>query len=561
VKSRGEGNPFNDDFVQDYVRETWRADYFDGNEELPGLDRIIIESAGMHFVAYDAFGNEIYEENEDDFDEYSDDDADEFASSDDDYIIVDEEEDLDDDETYESRVLARLYGPMHQWQRAAIQAWEDNDHVGIIEAVTGSGKTLLGILAAAKAIDDGFGAVVVVPTRVLQEQWIAELNYYLAKDEDDKAKVVGGLGGEYGTNLRSRATKPGPGRVVVTVAATFSAKSFFHPLTSEPMLLVADEVHRYSGEHHSQIFQDNFERRLGLTATFEPALGRYSLYERYFDESPLFSYSFKEAIQDDDVAEYDLVLVRVVLPTNIKFEYDRLWSRSRAIEDKLRFSAQVSFNPEKVHRELSELKEQGLYLNLIAEWEAVNEEIDKLLSNKATKEASIKLLAPFIQAWGHTVVFTDYLDLAEQLQTILTINGVYSRLLNYQVKQRDREEIFTHFEQGRVRSLVAPKVLDEGVNLPMLSFGIFAGVRRRRLQLVQRLGRILRKNPGKTWPLVCIPVNIGTLEDPKLEGNEALPYSPLSIILANASLVKIVDAVDEDQVKEVFNWYNGSENG
>jgi RNA polymerase primary sigma factor len=370
---------------------------------------------------------------------------------------------------------------------------------------------------------------------------------------------VGGLGGEYGSDIKRGASRPKPRKVVVTVAATFSAKPYFHPSVNEPMLLIADEVHRYSGDGHSKVFHSNFERRLGLTATFEPVLGRYSLYENYFGASPLFSYSFKKAIKDDVVSQYDVVLIRVLLPPQVKIEYERIWHRIKAVEDKLRFHTKISFNSEKVHRDISSLKENDLYMPLVKEWEYLNEELDSLLSNKATKESTVKLLAPYIDRWGHTVIFTDYVDLAEKLQYILTTSRVYSKLLNYRVKQSERAQVFEYFEEGRIRALVSPRVLDEGVNLPLLSFGIFAGVRRRRLQLVQRLGRILRKAPNKTWPVVCIPVNIGTIEDPNLEGNADLPYSPLSILMENAAEIAIVDARDEDEVKRIFSRYDANE--
>ena len=542
-----EEDPFDDDFVQEYVRQTWLADYFDGDEDNPEIDGLILESAGMHFVEFDEFGNEIYEENDEtDPDVYEEDEFEIFA-------------DLEEEETYESRVMNRLHGEMHTWQNDALETWERNNYVGIIEAVTGSGKTLLGILAAAKALDDGYGVVVVVPTRVLQEQWIDELDLYLAKNDEEESVVVGGLGGEYGSDVNQGASRPKPRKVVVSVAATYSAKPYFHPSLNEQMLLIADEVHRYSGDSHSQVFHPNFQRRLGLTATFEPVLGRYSLYENYFGASPLFTYSFKKAINDDVVSQYDVVLIRVLLPPQIKIEYERIWGRIRAVEDKLRFYTKISFNSEKVHRDISSLKENDLYMPLVKEWEYLNEELDSLLSNKATKESTVKLLAPYIDRWGHTVIFTDYVDLAEKLQYILTTSRVYSKLLNYRVKQNERAKVFEYFEEGRIRALVSPRVLDEGVNLPLLSFGIFAGVRRRRLQLVQRLGRILRKAPNKSWPVVCIPVNIGTIEDPKLEGNADLPYSPLSILMENASEIAIVDARDEDEVRRVFNRYNPNE--
>ena len=539
------------DFEREYVRLTWLARYFDGDESHPSLDDLEEDFFGMHPISLDEFGNEIIPDEDRDQEQFYDEN--EYFTEEDE----DETEDLDSDETYESRVLSRLTSPMYEWQENALEEWELNDYTGIIEAVTGSGKTFLGIIASAKALDEGMGVVVVVPTRVLQEQWIDEINQYFVKGDEESARIIGGLGGEYGSDLNRRASMPMEGRIVVAVAATFAAREAFHPGNDEAMLIIADEVHRYSGDQHSRVFSENFERRLGLTATFEPVLGRYSLYENYFGESPLYAYSFKDAIRDEVVSEYDVVLVRVILPPQMKYEYDRLWGKVKSIEDKLRFFTKISFAPEKVHREISTLKANNEHIDLVADWENLNDELDSLLSNKATKESTIRMLAPYIERWGHTVIFTDYVQLAEQLQTILIVDGVYSKLLDSKVRQSERREAFNYFEDGRVKSLVSPRVLDEGVNLPLLSFGIFAGVRRRRLQLVQRLGRVLRKDPNKTWPLICIPVNIGTFEDPLLDGNQTLPYSPLNIIIENASKVTIVDAKNEEEVKAAFDIYDG----
>jgi len=543
-----------DDDGDDLARQFILANYYDGDESHPEVDEIVRELDGMHFIEFDEFGNEINYDDEDEIVDYAKEEEDE----DDDEVFIQErpiikpsirrQEEVD----YEIRVITRLYGKMHRWQSRALETWESNNYTGIIEAVTGSGKTFFGILAAARALNDGFGVVIVVPTRVLQEQWIAELHNFLSDDLFERANIVGGLGGEYGTD-RSRGAKfPRPGRVVVAVAATFSNHLYLHPSPSVPILLIADEVHRYSGDQHSKIFNTNFERRLGLTGTFEPVLGRYSLYEDYFGPSPLFSYSFKEAINEDVVSGYDVVLIRVLLPDQARFEYERIWHKVRAVEDKLRFFTKISFNPEKVHREKSELKEKEEHLGLINEWENLNDDLDFLLSNTATKERAMSLLAPFIQRRGQTVVFTDYIPLAEHVQLILTKQGVHSKLLDSRVKQEERAQILRYFDEGRIQSLISPRVLDEGVNLPSLSFGVFAGVRRRRLQMLQRLGRVLRKSPDKSWPIVCIPVSINTLEDPLLSGNEDLAYSPLKIILENAANKQIVNAVDVEGLNKIF---------
>jgi RNA polymerase primary sigma factor len=186
----------------------------------------------------------------------------------------------------------------------------------------------------------------------------------------------------------------------------------------------------------------------------------------------------------------------------------------------------------------------------------LNDQLDDLLSEKVSKRNAIKLLSPFINQWGHTIIFTDYVNLAEEIHFLLKDQDVANVLLDSRVRRSLRTEAFEKFEEGILRSLVSPRVLDEGIDLPLLSFGIFAGVRRRRLQIIQRLGRVIRKDHRKTWPLVCVPVSIGTLEDPFLEGNEELKHTPLSILKLNALDTFIVDAADEDGINRVLNIYN-----
>ena len=52
------------------------------------------------------------------------------------------------DTSFESAVVKSLGKPLRNWQREALDAWQSNKQIGVIEAVTGSGKSLVGILAA-----------------------------------------------------------------------------------------------------------------------------------------------------------------------------------------------------------------------------------------------------------------------------------------------------------------------------------------------------------------------------------------------------------------------------
>ena len=54
---------------------------------------------------------------------------------------------------YESAVLQKHSLPLREWQKEALEVWEKNSNIGVTEAVTGSGKSLVGILAAARALE------------------------------------------------------------------------------------------------------------------------------------------------------------------------------------------------------------------------------------------------------------------------------------------------------------------------------------------------------------------------------------------------------------------------
>src|SRR5262245_65729649 len=68
---------------------------------------------------------------------------------------------------------------LYRWQLDALVSWLRCGRRGVIEAVTGSGKTDVAIVAAAEALRRGRFVLVVVPSRVLMEQWHGRLQVAL----------------------------------------------------------------------------------------------------------------------------------------------------------------------------------------------------------------------------------------------------------------------------------------------------------------------------------------------------------------------------------------------
>src|SRR5699024_6237023 len=69
-------------------------------------------------------------------------------------------------------MTATLQGiELRAWQHDALRAWESAGRRAVIEAVTGTGKTTLGLAAAADVLSRGLRVLVVVPSVDLLEQW------------------------------------------------------------------------------------------------------------------------------------------------------------------------------------------------------------------------------------------------------------------------------------------------------------------------------------------------------------------------------------------------------
>src|SRR5262245_50980877 len=71
---------------------------------------------------------------------------------------------------------------LYRWQLDALVDWLRCGRRGVIEAVTGSGKTDVAIAAARDARRRGCFVLVVVPSRVLMEQWHTRLSEALPED-------------------------------------------------------------------------------------------------------------------------------------------------------------------------------------------------------------------------------------------------------------------------------------------------------------------------------------------------------------------------------------------
>ena len=143
---------------------------------------------------------------------------------------------------------------LYPWQADTLNAWERRGGRGVVEAVTGTGKTMVGVAAALDELDRRGQVIVLVPTVELQHQWVAELEPRLAGSER-----VGRLGAGAVDSLTTHD---------VLVAVVNTARSLDVRPIRQGGLLVADECHRYGSAVNRLALDGRFRRRLGLSATY-----------------------------------------------------------------------------------------------------------------------------------------------------------------------------------------------------------------------------------------------------------------------------------------------------
>ena len=82
-----------------------------------------------------------------------------------------------------------------------------------------------------------------------------------------------------------------------------------------------------------------------------------------------------------------------------------------------------------------------------------------------------------------------------------TVYRISERLLvpaiTHETPIKERREWLAAFNEGRVHALVTSKVLNEGVDIPEASVAVVLSGSGSSREHIQRLGRILRKRPGK----------------------------------------------------------------
>ena len=391
---------------------------------------------------------------------------------------------------------------LYRWQLEALVSWLNCGRRGVVEAVTGSGKTDLAIAAAGDALGRGRFVLVIVPSRVLMEQWHGRLTAAFPE-----ARI-----GRLGDSGRDH-----PKSCDVLVATRHSAAAHKPlPPGKSGGLLIADECHGLGGGVLRRALLPQYTERLGLTATLERSDDAVTdLLLPYFG-GICHRYGFEQAIADGVCAPPRVAFVGVPLSVEERAEYIATEQQLVSARHHLR---QVRDMP---------LEPFGDFLAAVAhlaegdagpDGRAAREYLDafskrrQIVAQTSGKYELLGSLAPAIRDADGALVFTETVRAANhainRLDPLVSIDVITGSTARAQ-----RRDILDDLRIRRLDAVAAPRVLDEGIDVPDANLGIVMSASRTRRQMIQRMGRILRrKRPGIAARFVIMFAQ-DTLEDP-----------------------------------------------
>lgn len=424
------------------------------------------------------------------------------------------------------------YAFLYPWQQEALKSWHHNARRGVVEAVTGSGKTRVGVAAAFEAVRQGIKVLILVPTAELQRQWLESLKRDLPK------ATRGALGGGRTDTLDD---------VDILVAIVHSASNRQTLRSHKAGLIIADECHRYAAPMFTGALQEQYAWRLGLTATYERSDGEHENALTPYFGGVIYTLWYDRALQDQVIASFDIALVGVQLTEDEKVSYEDL---SNTMAETARYLENYAGIPRKPFASfvaavgaLAASESPSREATLARRYMRAMASRLTLLADAKKKYHALAALKETVDASRGTLVFTQTQESARRAEALYTAMGSRASAIFSGMAKEDRKQGMEDFRSGASQVLAAPRLLDEGIDVPEADLGIIVAANRSQRQMVQRLGRVIRKkNDGRVGRLVVL-YSKGTVEDPDVQGEEFLAR-----VLPFARNVEFFD-IEEDLVR------------
>ena len=380
---------------------------------------------------------------------------------------------------------SELEGKLFDYQKEAVEKWEENNNKGFFVMATGTGKTWTAIYAALKKMreEEDFFLVICAPYIHLIKQWSYDIEQFCPNAEI--VLVYGGNDKWYDQlSEYSHETAAFKNKRIIAISTidSFLTNKFERVMerNKSKKMLIVDEAHNYNKDRKDVIEKFDYTIGLSATPTNDP---------RKDDGSELMDLFGGKV--------YDLPIEFAIEQNKlVKYNYYPLFVDATPEEEK-RFK--------KKSLEIASCYKDNICIDTKRAWNAYLARL-RVIAMADEKQKKIQDFISKIPEKDHFIVYCGDGKVIQGEEQIKHVTSVLHELSIADVKaskftasesMKERMDLIEAFNNGTIDALAAIKCLDEGVNIPSIKSALILASADNYRQTVQRRGRILRHYTDK----------------------------------------------------------------
>jgi superfamily II DNA or RNA helicase len=345
-------------------------------------------------------------------------------------------------------------------QKRALNSWARNKFRGTIIAGTGFGKSKCGILATDHVLNNNPSAkiLILVPTTQLQDQWKDEFHKWNLSECLDNVELL-------------------------------CYQSAYKLQGEKYDLVICDEIHLGLSTEYRKFFQNNaFDKLLCMTATL-PEEPEYQQ-KLHILAPTVYKISLDQCVALGIVSPYEIYCFPVTLTTQERADY--LTINNRFVACKYALGAFDAFNEAK--RLLGDGSADPADKAVAAQFYKAIRERKAIVDFAINKVEMFKKLV-LTNTDKRILAFSGANDFTDQLCKAVT---PLAKSYHSKISKKEREKSLESFRDGTINVLCSTKALNQGLDVPNANLGIICGLTSKSLSMIQRVGRLIRFEEGKT---------------------------------------------------------------
>jgi len=438
--------------------------------------------------------------------------------------------------TAASTAISKLKFPfsLTKDQVEAVNAWIENDFRGTVLYSTGTGKTEIAFECAKRVATSTFhnstssfstttppkshspfNILLLVPRITLIEQNIKRLVSYGIPREN--------IGSYFGERKEVREITIGTYQSIIRNL----------DIIRKSNMVIFDEIHLVSDSAKvfrnifDAVLEDHKKAILGLTATLDEAdLDKYNTILTLLP--PVKRYQIKRAVSDKRLAKPIVIPVKVSLTEKEQEEYDTYSSKIKKISNRFKkYDAQSM---------IVLLKKGGFVSGMAKAW-FLNVRKRKLLLSCAENKllSAVNLITKKFPN-ERIMVFSETIDSINKLKDMLKLYGTKSQVIDSKTSAGKRQKILDQWGKD-FYPLLSVHTLEIGFDIPQVRIEIILATTSNMNQVIQRIGRVIRKYEGKDLALIYVIYISDTKDDDILQ----------VIRKAITTTTEIVDSIEDQE--------------